>query len=271
MEIFVIAERESFFDAFSAVAKAIQRLIMRRYKKRPQKGGLAMTKDATLKQSGKVLGILEGISREQMQIILGSGLLADIRDGNVANVNRDEFRKMLGLPSLNPPPEPLLGFIATVNISARTDKFIAKDFFEIDTSRKAKVKISYLGNKFKAQFLGKVEELQSKVTLRYSRLNKASADEPIIVELGGETKVETTLSNVAALMENQGNGGAGVLFTNGYANIFYVRDVNGVLCAVGVCWDDGGWCVSAFSVDRPSLWLDGRRVFSRNPSETLVS
>ena len=56
----------------------------------------------------------------------------------------------------------------------------------------------------------------------------------------------------------------GPLLTNGYANIFYVRDANGVLRAVSVYWYDGGWDEYAVGVAHPNTWFDGRRVFSRN-------
>jgi hypothetical protein len=89
-------------------------------------------------------------------------------------------------------------------------------------------------------------------------------DGPIINELGGEAKAETTLSEMFSLMEKQKNGESGVLLNNGYANIFYIRDQNGVLRAVGVDWDDGGWYVGAYSVEDPGGWRVGRQVFSRN-------
>ena len=71
-------------------------------------------------------------------------------------------------------------------------------------------------------------------------------------------------------MSFQPNGELGVLLTNGWANIFYVLYANGVLRALIVDWDGGGWGVSALSVSDPRRWFDGSRVFSRNPlgSET---
>jgi hypothetical protein len=89
-------------------------------------------------------------------------------------------------------------------------------------------------------------------------------DGPIIAELGGEEKSETTLSEMFSLMEKQGKGEDGVLLNNGYANIFYIRDLAGVLRAVGVRWGGGGWGVGADSVGGPDRWDGGYRVFSRN-------
>ena len=69
-------------------------------------------------------------------------------------------------------------------------------------------------------------------------------------------------------MERQSNGD---LLTNGYANIFYVRDVNGELRAVFVGWGGVGWSVRAYSVGDPDAWRGGDRVFSRNSWKLLGS
>lgn len=165
------------------------------------------------------------------------------------------------------PRGPLLEFLGTVTITARTERFVAKEKFVVDTKRNAPVKISYLSNDFKERFLsgdGKVEDPIAEQTLRYARLRKSSVDAPIIAELGGEVKAETTLAEVYALMAQQPNGENGVLITNGYANIFYIRDIRGVLRAVYVIWDGVGWDVNADPVGDPDEWDDGRQVFSRN-------
>ena len=166
------------------------------------------------------------------------------------------------------PTSSILELVSTVMVSATTSKFVAKEWFVCDTGRKAKVKISYLGNNFTEWFLsgsGKTENPINEQTLRYHKLRQSSVDGPIIAELGGVEKSETTLSEMFALMEKQGKGEAGVLLNNnGYANIFYVRDQNGVLRAVYVFWRGDGWNVSAFSVENPGRWGGGGQVFSRN-------
>jgi hypothetical protein len=168
------------------------------------------------------------------------------------------------------PPKPapsILELVWAVVVPATTSKFIAKNKFVVNTKRNASVKISYLGDNFTAWFLngdGKTEDPISEQALRYHKLQKSSVDGPIINELGGDAKAETTLTEVFSLMEKQKNGESGVLLNNGYANIFYVRDQNGVLRVVDVIWDDGGWNVYARSVEDPDRWSDGRQVFSRN-------
>lgn len=134
----------------------------------------------------------------------------------------------------------------------------------IDTSEKARVKISYLGNNFKEKFLNKIEEEVSQSILRYQDLKNSSRDILIINEIGGETVAETTLSKMFALMEMQSESESGALLTNGYVNIFYIRDVTGVLWAVYCYWLGDGWFVVARSVEYPNGWSDGLRVFSRN-------
>jgi hypothetical protein len=158
-------------------------------------------------------------------------------------------------------PVPLLWPIGTVTVPA-TGKLVAREKFVKDMSRKAAVKISYLGDNFSEWFLGKVEEPCPETTLRYAKLNRYSVDGPILAELGNTA--ETTLAQIYALMERQPNGEDGVLLTNGYANIFYVRDINGALRAVYMGWKAGGWDVYAFSVADPFGWFGGISVFSCN-------
>lgn len=102
----------------------------------------------------------------------------------------------------------------------------------------------------------------AEATLRYAKLLKSSVDGPILAELGDAQ--ETALAQVYALMERQPKGESGALLTNGYANIFYIRDVNGTLRAVNVDSGSDGWGVFARSVDYPLRWRGDRRVFSRN-------
>ena len=146
-----------------------------------------------------------------------------------------------------PKPTPsILELVSTIVIPATTGKIVAKEKFVINTKRNALVKISYLGDNFKAWFLngdGKTEDPISEQVLRYHKLRQSSVDGPIIAELGGAEKSETTLSEMFSLMEKQGKGEDGVLLNNGYANIFYIKDSAGVLRTVYVRWGGGGWRV----------------------------
>lgn len=215
--------------------------------------------DATLRQSGKVVEIVEifeDTPRKQLQALLASGLLADLRDGNIAEINRDEFRKSIGLLPLN---LPLLEELGTVVVPATDSPFVARERY----GHKAKpgVRISYLGDNFREWFLGKTEEPTGETELRYAKLVKSSVDGPILAELGD--KAETTLAQIYHLTL-QSKGEEGVLLTNEWANIFYCRDVNGSLRVMFVACRDYDWRVRADSVENPNRWHDGHRVFSRN-------
>ncbi|MEK7078086.1 MAG: hypothetical protein AAB911_00805 [Patescibacteria group bacterium] len=171
---------------------------------------------------------------------------------------------------LESPLGSLLEFLGAITVPATTERFVAKDKFKEDTSRKAEVKIYGTGSNFDNWFLGKIEGPIPESTLQSHRLCQPSVDGPILAELGGETKAETTLTEVHALMAKQPKGEDGVLLTNGWANIFYVKDVNGLLRAVGAfCFAGyGGWYVFARSVESPHVWYADGRVFSRSSSAT---
>jgi len=231
-------------------------------------------KDATLNQASKILSLFAETSNEQIQAILGSGLLADLRDGNINKVNRDEYRRLCGLNPFNEFESKLklaflLESVGTITILATTGKFVVRDRFVVNTKQNASVKISDVGDNFTKWFFGKIEEPISETELRYQTLRKASVDGPIIAELGGDNKAEITLTEIFALIATQSNGESGALLNNDRANIFYVKDINDMLRAVRVYWGGDGWCVYAYSVGFPRGWRDGDRVFSRNSCRTL--
>ncbi len=179
--------------------------------------------------------------------------------------------KLLEIFGKNPPSissELLLELIGTIAISATTEKFIARDHFILNTSKKAKVKISYLGENFTENFLGKVEEPFAGSVLYYWKLKKSFVDTPIIAELSGEKKAETSLTELWAMLGKQPHGGDGALLINGYANIFYIRGARLVLWAVLCRWSDDGWDVSAYPVTAPYSWHAGLQFFSRSSSES---
>ena len=158
----------------------------------------------------------------------------------------------------------ILNWLGTTTTSATTEKFVAKEKFVKDSKE---VKFYGIWDNFTNWFLaddGKIEEPINEQTLRYGNLTKSSVDGPIIEELGGEAKAETTLSELYDLLKKQAKGEEGDLLTNGYANIFYIKDTSGVLRAVSVRWGGGGWSVYAYSIEPSDDWVAGSRVFSRN-------
>ncbi|MDD3531660.1 MAG: hypothetical protein PHV99_03680 [Candidatus Pacebacteria bacterium] len=125
------------------------------------------------------------------------------------------------------------------------------------------VKIGWMGDCFKQNFLGKIENGVTAAELKTHKLEQDSLDAPIIEELGDAA--ETTLADLWELLEKQGVGQEGALLINGYANIFYIRDAHDELWAVHACWfaDRGFWHVVACSITLPFRWRAGSQVVSR--------
>lgn len=157
----------------------------------------------------------------------------------------------------------LLELVGVVTVSV-SEKFVVRDHFVVNTSDDAPVRIGWVSDYFQSKFLGKVEEPTGEVELKPQRLRKYSVDGPIIEELGNFA--ETIMAELWALLKLQPKGESGMLLTNGYWNVFYVRDVEGVLRAVNVSWnaDDGNWDVIANSVEDLYGWRADSRIFSRN-------
>jgi hypothetical protein len=153
--------------------------------------------------------------------------------------------------------------LATVAIPGVTS-FTAKEHFVLDTSKKAAVKISYLGDNFKKHFLSKVEKSEvAAEELAINNLLEYAHDPAIITSLGGEAKVEISLGQFFAAFAKQAKGEDGPLLTNGWANVGYIRDINGVLWAVFGLWDVVGWSFEAPPLDNPFRWRDGYRFLAR--------
>ncbi len=155
----------------------------------------------------------------------------------------------------------LLEFVTQVRADA-VKQFIAADHFKAGQTINGVKYHSSFGDNFNLHFLPKIEENVQAVDLQVHRLLRNSKDLGIRTEIG-EDKEETNLAHLHHLLTLQGNGEKGVLLTNGYANIFYIRDMDGNLWAVGASWDDGGWDLGAYSVEYPNDWDAGRQVFSR--------
>lgn len=154
----------------------------------------------------------------------------------------------------------LLKFLASIPLSA-VRHFSAADHFKVGVVKG--VKIGWLGENFQNNFLSKVERKVKVATLKSYELLQSSLDGPIIEALGPDH--ETTLAHLWQLLVKQPNGESGTLLTNGYWNIFYIKDAKGKFWAVGAYWYAyyGGWCVDANSVEYPDRWRAGRRVVSR--------
>lgn len=158
-------------------------------------------------------------------------------------------------------PKKLLEFVTTTSVAA-LERFNAAENFKVNT-KKAAVRICYLGKNFKEHFGRKVEGTCEASEIRVHKLTESSLDVPIIAELGD--KAEITLGQFFALLSKQGEGESGPLLTNEWANIAYIRDCGDVLWAVFARWNvaGGGWVVGARSVGHPFEWGAGYQVLSR--------
>jgi hypothetical protein len=145
----------------------------------------------------------------------------------------------------------LLEPLETALAPASTARVVIGDYFK----KNPRVRFSTIFAEFKNRFFEKTESPTAEVAYRKYELLCNSDDGPIIAELGGESKVEGTFGAAFALLQRQPKGEAGFLQTNGYANIFYVRDKKGALCAVRIGWVSEGWVVDAIPVGDPRAWI----------------
>jgi hypothetical protein len=151
----------------------------------------------------------------------------------------------------------LLQPLETAVVPATTKPLVIRDLFEKNTQ----VIFARVYLEFKNRFFDKTEKPIAEVTYRKYKLLQIAPDGPIIAALGGEAKVEGTVTAVVALLQRQGNGEAGFLQTNGYANIFYARDQKGVLCAIRVSWAADGWLIDVIPVTDPLAWNGQHQIF----------
>ena len=139
-------------------------------------------------------------------------------------------------------------FPRKITVQLPKGEFIARDYFTEDKFD--------MGSNFREWFLGVVETHNGEeVEIKIHKLTKASVDNDIITDLGGEGVVETSFASLIGLMPH--------LAKNQWY-LFYIRDVNGELRAVRLDRDDDGCFVNAYSVEDPVEWHAGRQVVSGN-------
>lgn len=155
----------------------------------------------------------------------------------------------------------ILELVTPVKVTA-VKKFVAAERFKAGETVDGVKYSSSFGDNFNKHFLLKIEEDVQAADLRVHKLLRKSKDLGIRTEIG-EDKEETSLTHLHQCLKRQGNGEKGTLLTNGYANIFYIRDNEGILLAVNASWFDGGWGLYARSVGSPCDWSADYQVFSR--------
>jgi hypothetical protein len=151
-------------------------------------------------------------------------------------------------------PLPLLEVVGTITVSATTTKFVGSERF---TEQKDGGDF-YLGDNFKAWFLGKTEEPGEEIVLRVSRLTRHLLDAQVLKELGGLKKIG--LSHFFAALADKRS-------RKDYTwAIAYIDDVNGDKRAVLAVWQhaDCCWYVGASSAESVDGWFADGHVLSRN-------
>ena len=240
----------------------------------PTQHGTCARKELTMRESmlGKILVLVVTVSESNL------GTLVDLMEKLVLGEHVADWWLELKLFLRKEPTWVTKGTQAVKNLLQSIGEvafpgavyFVASKQFVKDTSQNAKVKISGFGSNFTNRFLTKVEANVAPSRLGYGKLLRKAKDAIIIAFLGGEKKSETSLAEIFHLVSLQPDGPIsqeGALLTNGCANIFYVYDIDEVLCTVDVYWLGGGWRFDAYPTAGGYEWLGGRRVFSRNLSK----
>lgn len=187
-------------------------------------------------------------------------------DANWIKDNPEEaiklFKKVVAERHQN---EQLFTFVGVEVLPRSTRKFVAKDYFKIDSE--GVVRISLMDEIFIERFLPKIEKTEKERMISVLELNETLHDPKVIISLGGERAVETTLQDLWHFIKKQGHGNRFLLSVDRDApkvNRFYVRDVNGILCALKVTWDGYAWRIRVFPPEKRSILLEGYLVFKHS-------
>lgn len=175
-------------------------------------------KSATLGQAAKILSLFSETSSEQVQAILASGLLTDLRDANIAGVDRNAFRQVVGLKHLNSSLLTVGYKVAPSLVKLRVDTHLdRKDVATIDLSRVERVLTLRPGeNRISGH-----ENLK-----RLKATGKTLLDVRVLEEL---------LKNSHLIPEEWKNG-----ITFFWGTIFFGSD--GGPCVVDLYWGGDRWC-----------------------------
>lgn len=114
---------------------------------------------------------------------------------------------------------------------------------------------SYIGSNFENWFGNMLFDMVSSeesLSLTSKKLPRCMNDSAILAEL---KPTEVSLEEMYDILKN---------LDHSIWAIFYIKDVDNVVRAVYVRWDDGGWSVEAYGVSDPDGWSVGYQVFSRN-------
>jgi hypothetical protein len=203
-------------------------------------------KTATLGQVRKVLELLDDVPQEQVQAVLGSGLLSDLLSANVAEVDRAEFRKACGLRPLAECQFHILPIDRTRPFDPV--KFLGKGWSIVEEDERSLALTQLDPTKIRLEHMLKKGEISIKGGERLRRLKEAG-----YIRL--DAKIFQTLWENRAFIPESWK----------HKDVYFDGTVlrnpeNGLLYALRFC-GGGGW---------GSYWLEYDRD-ARNPSVVLVS
>lgn len=201
----------------------------------------------TAKQVKKLIEVFEDTSTEQVQALYASGLLTDLRDGHIRQVNREEFRQVLGLAPLDPSADPLADFFKT-----RSGLWVSSDFASwiltpaLTMDPVASATIWTLFN------ITKKDMTDTEIRRKLGKYHVFENARAFCLYLKGALKSLRTRVHDAN-------------FIASHTNLFYVRGFRGKVFRVTVHWDGSrGWVVGAFPIGFSRMRV-GDRVFVCNP------
>lgn len=169
------------------------------------------------------------------------------------------------VPTVPVVPRKLLAPVATLDVPA-FDNFVVAEHVIQDTSRKARVKIRYIGENFRRVFLPMTETGVPAANLQMGNL----------LEQANSTTIRETLPKghegyvawLFHLVSLQPRGEKGLLPIDGRATVIYAAAADGSLWEVSAHWysdfDDTGWWFNAYPVTGPYGWDQGSRFLFRD-------
>ena len=153
----------------------------------------------------------------------------------------------------------LFAFSAMISIPMATGRMDPHVFF----SNRPGFIVAYDFEKYVLSALRPIDSAPES-TLTLSELIRDASDSEICTELS--TNHLTEWWHIALLIDSQENGHTGVLLTDGSANLFYIRGVNGEDFVVDLRWlvnpGHNLWIMHAFRLGEIGRWSAGYRVFS---------
>ena len=143
----------------------------------------------------------------------------------------------------------ILTLLRNVKITVQPAITTSKEYFE-------EAGVKWTNNVFMSKFYGLKVGESAETELQVSKLEQNSLDASIITELGDRAEIGVSQFHAFLALHRK--------YKEWF--IFYLRDRDGNLWAVGAYWSAGrgGWRVSAISVESPSRWPAEGRVVSRN-------